>query len=174
MRRYGVGFSLAKRARRRRRVVSIDEFVSKPLVTATGDEMVAVVVRRMAEASVGAVVVLDAQKLVGLFSERDLLARVVAEGRDPKTTTIGEVATSAVVTAAPGESLKECAARLRSNGIRHLPVVKDGQPVGVVSARDFFEAVAGHFERLIERLRYDEQLASDSDPYDHMGGSYGR
>lgn len=166
--------SVARDGEKESEVLSIDEFLSNPLVTATRDERVTVVARRMTEAGVGAVVVLDGEELVGLFSERDLLVRVVAEGRDLGTTTVGDVATADVITADPGESLEECAAKLRSNGIRHLPVVKEGRPVGVVSARDFFESVAGQFEALLGRLRYKEQLADNTDPYDHIGGSYGR
>ena len=151
----------------------IDEFITKPLVTAPRDETVAAVAQSMAEAGVGAIVVLDGEELLGIFSERDLLVRVVAEGLDPATTRVGDVATADVITAIPGESLKDCAARLRGNGIRHLPVVKEGRPVGVVSARDFFESVAGHFEVMLGRERYREQLADNADPYDHIGGGYG-
>ena len=133
----------------------------------------AVVTRRMSEAGVGSILVLDGEELAGLFSERDLLVRVVAKGLDPTATTVGEVATTDVVTAATGESLKDCAARLRAKQIRHLPVVKEGRPVGVVSARDFFESVAGHFEVMLGRERYREQLADNADPYDHIGGGYG-
>jgi CBS domain-containing protein len=58
--------------------------------------------------------------------------------------------------------------------VRHLPVLSDGRPVGILSARDFFEAVSGGLEALIERARYDEKLRDNIDPYDHLGGSYGR
>ena len=53
-------------------------------------------------------------------------------------------------------------------------MVEEGRPIGIVSARDFFELLAVRFEDLVEHLRYENQLADDQDPYDHLGGSYGR
>ena len=58
--------------------------------------------------------------------------------------------------------------------MRHLPIADDGKLVGIVSARDFFEQVAGELETLIDRLRHDAELREGEDPYDHFGGSYGR
>ena len=52
--------------------------------------------------------------------------------------------------------------------------MEDGRPVGIVSARDFFELLAGRMEGLVDQLRYENQLAAGEDPYDHLGGSYGR
>jgi CBS domain-containing protein len=128
----------------------------------------------MRESKVGAVLVVDGGRLAGIFSERDLATRVVAAGKSPDSTSVGEVASQPVVSVALGTSLRECAEKLRGKGVRHLPVLSDGKPVGILSARDFFEAVAGGFEVLIERARYDEKLRDNVDPYDHVGGSYGR
>lgn len=155
-------------------MLTIESYMKKPLVTAEPGETVKAVARRMAEAGVGAVLLLDDGSLAGLFSERDLLRRVVAEGRDPAATRVGEVATSEVATVGAGTALRACAEELKARGVRHLPVVESGRPIGIVSARDFFEAVAGELEHLIERVRYDEQLREGIDPYDHLGGSYGR
>jgi CBS domain-containing protein len=130
--------------------------------------------RRMREAGVGAVLLLEGGSLTGIFSERDLATRVVAQGRSPDATKVGEVATRPVVTVPTGASLRQCAETLRDKGVRHLPVVSGGKAVGILSARDFFEAVAGGLEGLIERSRYDEKLRDNIDPYDHLGGSYGR
>ncbi len=71
-------------------------------------------------------------------------------------------------------SLRECAEKLRANHVRHLPVVDGNRPVGIISARDFFETASSELEGLVEHLRYDEQLREGQDPYDHLGGSYGR
>jgi len=99
---------------------------------------------------------------------------VAAEGRDPAATAVGDVATRDVVSVQRPVSLRDCAAALRSHGVRHLPVVEAGRLVGIVSARDFFQAVSGELERFIERSRYEEQLRENVDPYDHLGGGYGR
>lgn len=155
-------------------MISIDALMKKPTLTAAPTESVADAARRMGEASVGAVVVVEGGRIAGIFTERDLLKRVVGAGADPASTPVGSVATREVVSVAPGTSLRECADALKSHGVRHLPVANKGELLGIISARDFFEAVAGGMERLIERVRYDEQLRENTDPYDHLGGSYGR
>jgi len=152
----------------------IEGFMHDEMVTAGPDETVTEVVQRMSKANVGAVVLVEDGRLVGLFTERDLLNRVVAEERDPATTPVKAVATTDVIHAVTGASLRACADQLKKHQVRHLPVVEDHKPVGIVSARDFFEKVSGHLEQMIEHARYDEQLKDNEDPYDHIGGSYGR
>lgn len=153
---------------------SIDSLMRKEVVTAAPDESVAAVAERMSQAAIGAVVVMDGDTLAGVFTERDLLQRVVAAGKDPGSTEVGSVATRKVVTIEPSTSLRRCAETLRARGVRHLPVVEGRSVVGMVSARDFFEAVARELESFIERSQYEEQLRQNVDPYDHFGGSYGR
>jgi CBS domain-containing protein len=155
-------------------MASIEDLMVRDVVTAGGGETVAAVSERMTKASVGAVVLVEGDDLVGIFTERDLLKRVVAEGRDPGATPVGEVATRKVVSMQLPLSLRDCADALRSHGVRHLPVVEAKRLVGIVSARDFFQAVASELESFIERSRYEEQLRDNVDPYDHFGGSYGR
>jgi CBS domain-containing protein len=155
-------------------MVSIESIMHTPLVTAEASEAVSEVAQRMRDAAVGAVVIVEGNTLVGIFTERDLLTTVVAEGRDPKGTRIGDVATREVLSVEKGAPLRQCAEALRDRGVRHLPVVEDGRPVGILSARDFFGAVSDGLERFIERARYDEELRAEVDPYDHIGGGYGR
>ena len=154
-------------------MVTIDSIMHKPVVTATPEEAIAQAAGRMREAGVGAVVVVENERVTGIFTERDLVS-VVAQGLDPAATPVGEAATRDVVTIDSGSSWRACAEALRDRGIRHVPIVNDGRPVGVLSARDFFSAAAEGFERYIERARFDDQLRNNVDPYDHMGGSYGR
>lgn len=153
-------------------VVSIDSVMHKPVVTAKADEAVSDVSRRMRDAGVGGVLVMEGAALAGIFTERDLLTRVVAEGRDPTETRVGDVATREVTSVEVGAPLRECTEALRDRGVRHLPVMDEGRPVGILSARDFFGVIAEELERFIERARYDEQLRNDVDPYDHIGGAY--
>jgi CBS domain-containing protein len=93
-------------------------------------------VRAMVERNIGAVPVLHNGKLVGIFSERDLLARVVAEGHDPRSTCLAEVMTEDPLTVNPTEELENCMALMRRHSFRHLPVCQEGQLVGIVSLRD--------------------------------------
>ena len=155
-------------------MLSIDALMNREVVKAAADETVAQVAARMSEASVGAVVIVEGEELAGLFSERDLLRRVIADGKDPAATEVGSVATREVVSVEPRSPLRECAEALKAHKLRHLPVVEGRRVVGIVSARDFFEAVASELEGYIERARYEEQLRENVDPFDHLGGSYGR
>ncbi|HVN22225.1 MAG TPA: CBS domain-containing protein [Dongiaceae bacterium] len=93
-------------------------------------------VRAMVERNIGAVPVVQTGKLVGIFSERDLMRRVVAEGRDPRATCIAEVMTEDPMAVATGEDLETCMTLMRRHGFRHLPVCHDGHLVGIVSLRD--------------------------------------
>lgn len=93
-------------------------------------------VRVMVERNIGAVPVVHNGKLVGIFSERDLMRRVVAEGLDPRSTCMAEVMTDSPLTVNTQEEVQECMAVMRRHGFRHLPVCHDGQLVGIVSLRD--------------------------------------
>jgi CBS domain-containing protein len=93
-------------------------------------------VRVMVERNIGAVPILHNSKLVGIFSERDLMRRVVAECRDPRSTCLAEVMTDDPLSINMNESLENCMALMRRHGFRHLPVCHDGQLIGVVSLRD--------------------------------------
>jgi CBS domain-containing protein len=93
-------------------------------------------VRLMVEQNIGAVPVLHNEKLVGIFSERDLMKRVVAEGLDPRTTCLAEVMTDDPLTISMSETIENCMALMRRHNFRHLPVCHDGHLVGMVSLRD--------------------------------------
>jgi CBS domain-containing protein len=93
-------------------------------------------VRAMVDRNIGAVPVIYSGKLVGIFSERDLMRRVVAEGRDPRATCMAEVMTDDPLAVGTGEDLETCMTLMRRHGFRHLPVCHEGQLVGIVSLRD--------------------------------------
>jgi CBS domain-containing protein len=90
----------------------------------------------MVERNIGAVPVVHNGTLVGIFSERDLMKRVVAEGCDPRTTCLAQVMTEDPLTVNTNEELENCMALMRRYGFRHLPVCHEGQVVGIVSLRD--------------------------------------
>ncbi len=90
----------------------------------------------MSECNVGAVPVLDGTQLVGIFSERDLMKRVVTEGRNPQSTYIAEVMSTDLHAVAPGTSSEEAMCLMQMYGIRHLPVCDGPMLVGFLSLRD--------------------------------------
>jgi CBS domain-containing protein len=78
----------------------------------------------------------DTNQLVGIVTDRDIAIRAVAEGRDPKTTSVGEVASKDLQTLSPMDSVADAVRLMRERGVRRLPVVEAGRPVGVVSIGD--------------------------------------
>lgn len=91
---------------------------------------------RMTQGRVGAVPVIEGERLVGIFSERDLMTRVVVAGRDPRSTRVESVMTHEVVTATLDESVDQCLEKMQGAGCRHLPVVQDGRVISMLSMRD--------------------------------------
>ena len=155
-------------------MAGIDTVMVTDMVTADPNETVAEVAQRMSRNRVGAVLLVERNVLRGLFSERDLLTRVVQVGRDPRTTRVGEVATRDVCTIDVGAPLKEVLSLFRKKKFRHLPVLRGTMPVGILSTRDFLEYLVEGLEHYIDQLKYKRELAEGVDPYDHVGGSYGK
>jgi CBS domain-containing protein len=113
-----------------------DLIKSQQTYQAEMDATVLEAVRAMVDRNIGAVPVVHNGQLVGIFSERDLMKRVVAEGCDPRTTCLAEVMTEDPLTVNTNEELESCMALMRRHGFRHLPVCHEGQVVGIVSMRD--------------------------------------
>ena len=105
-------------------------------VTAPPSTTVRQAVELMAQRHVGAVVVVEDDHLIGIFSERDAVFRVVARGLEPTTTPLAEVMTRAPVTIEPDRSFGHAMAVMHEHHCRHLPVVENGRPIGIVSARN--------------------------------------
>ncbi len=115
------------------RVKSVME--RKKLLVAPPETTVAKAAKLMAKKNVGAVMVVAEKRLVGIFTERDAVFRVIAAGRDPITTTVGEVMTPDPVTVEPAEIFGRVLLAMHEKGFRHMPVVENGEPVGIVSSR---------------------------------------
>jgi CBS domain-containing protein len=92
--------------------------------------------RLMREQNIGGLLVSDDSRLVGIFTERDVLKRIVAEGRDPATTRVEEVMSREVACCSPDTTIEEARAVMRDRRIRHLPVMDHDQLVGLVSIGD--------------------------------------
>lgn len=95
--------------------------------------------RYMTERRVGAVSVLEATRLVGVLSERDIMARVVAAGRDLDSTKVGDVMTRDIVVAKADESHEDGLRKMKQAGCRHLPVIQGDRLMGMVSQRDLLQ-----------------------------------
>lgn len=106
------------------------------VVTAAPDHTVLQAAQLMNTRGIGAVVVTDRGDLCGIFTERDVLRRVVAETREPSTTRLKEVMTVALVTTTTEMTVDECAELMTRRRIRHLPVIREGKLAGVVTIGD--------------------------------------
>lgn len=112
--------------------------------------------RGMKEMRVGAVMVVDQGRLIGIFTERDALFRVIAEGLDPTTTEIAKVMTHDPITVRPEKRFGHALHLMFDNGFRHVPVVEDGRPVGMVSARD---ALGSEVTTFVAEMQRKDEIA---------------
>jgi CBS domain-containing protein len=113
-----------------------DLIVNQDTYRTEADKAVLEVVADMVSRNIGAVPVLRDGRLVGIFSERDLMSRVVAEGLDPRTTRVEQVMTEHPLTVSPAESVENCMGLMRRHGFRHLLICEGHGVVAVVSLRD--------------------------------------
>lgn len=107
----------------------------------------------LAEYKIGALVVLEGEKLVGIFSERDYAREVVLKGRSSKTTSIQEVMTNKVLLAKPTDTVEEAMSLMSEKRIRHLPVIADDKVVGVLSIGDLVKETITYQQELIKQLQ---------------------
>ena len=122
------------------------------VVTTTADVTVLEAARLMNQRGIGAVVVMERDALHGIFTERDLMVRVVAERRDPSSTTVGEVMTRRLVTARAETTVEECATLMTQHRIRHLPVLGPTGLAGVVTIGDLLAYQLAEQEMTISQL----------------------
>lgn len=109
-------------------------------------------IQLMAEKEVGALLVLENGKLVGIVSERDYARKVVLKGRSSKDTPVSVVMTERVVYAKPDQSVEECMALMTEKRVRHLPVMEGSQLLGVVSIGDLVKSIIAEQRHIIEQL----------------------
>jgi CBS domain-containing protein len=106
----------------------------------------------MADKNIGAILVVEKGKLVGVFSERDYARKVILKGKSSKMTTVGELMSSPPITAGLGLTLRECMVLMTANHIRHLPILESGTLIGVVSIGDVVNAIITGQQEQIEEL----------------------
>jgi CBS domain-containing protein len=108
----------------------------------------------MNDLNIGGVVVLEGDRLAGIFTERDVLRRVVAQGLDPATTPVAEVMTTPVITCSPDISLDDCAGLMTSRRVRHVPVHDGKGLVGVVTIRDVLAYKVNEQQATLEQMTH--------------------
>jgi CBS domain-containing protein len=133
-------------------VRSILQAKGNQVVSVSPETLVSTALELMAEKNIGALVVTKDGALTGIFSERDFARKTVSKGKAALNSTVGELMTSIVFTVTPEQSIEECMAAMTAKRIRHLPVLENHIPIGVISIGDVVKAVISQQEHLIQHL----------------------
>jgi CBS domain-containing protein len=115
---------------------TVEEIMTRDPRTVDASDTIVEAARTMNEADIGDVVVVDDGDVQGIVTDRDIVVRAIAEGRDPQSTRVSDVCTTGIDTIEPGASVDDALRKMREGDIRRLPVVQDGRPVGIVSLGD--------------------------------------
>ncbi|OGA10461.1 MAG: hypothetical protein A3G26_08920 [Betaproteobacteria bacterium RIFCSPLOWO2_12_FULL_65_110] len=124
------------------------------LLTAPPETTVSNAAKLMASKKAGAVMVVENQRLVGIFTERDAVFRVIARGHDARTTRLADVMTTAPQTVDPDKSYGYALLLMHKNGFRHVPVIENGKPIGIVSSRDLLDPEMEEFVSEAQRRQH--------------------
>lgn len=111
-------------------------------------------VKLMAEKGIGALLVMEDEKIVGIVSERDCARKIVLLERSAKDARVRDIMTSQVMYVRPGHSIEECMALMTENRLRHLPVMESGKLVGLISIGDLVKDVISEQKFIIEQLEH--------------------
>lgn len=106
----------------------------------------------MADKDVGALLVVDADKLVGVLSERDYARKIILRGKSSKTTPVREIMTGQVVSVSADQTIEEAMVLMSNKRVRHLPVLDDSRLIGVISIGDVVKAIAMNGKQTFDQL----------------------
>ena len=120
--------------------------------TIAADATVYDAIALMAERGIGALLVMEGEQLVGIVTERDYARKVILRDRSSRDTPVSTIMSADVVTVRPDQSIEACMALMTEKRIRHLPVVQDGQVIGILSIGDLVKFIIADRELLIEQL----------------------
>lgn len=111
-------------------------------------------IKMMADKDIGALMVLDGSKIIGIVTERDYARNVFLKGRGSPQTLVGEIMCCNVVCVDPNNSIEECMAIMTARRVRHLPVIKDGELLGIISIGDLVKSIISDRDFEIEQLEH--------------------
>ena len=126
----------------------------RDIISVKPEDSVLDAIRLMAEKGIGSLVVMEDQELIGIMSERDYARKVIIKGRSSKTTQVAEIMTVDVITASSDMTVNKCMAMMTEKRCRHLPVVDDGELVGLISIGDLVQAIISDQQEEIEQLEH--------------------
>ncbi|MDO8644283.1 MAG: CBS domain-containing protein [bacterium] len=129
-------------------------FGKQTIFSVTPDISVAEAAKKMLDKKVGSILVMEHEKLAGIFTERDLLNKVIAAGLDPKTVPISQVMSREVCAINTDETISDCYERMHKTHCRHLPIFEKGKLVGMVTMRDLLE-------KMMDEIDDENQILKD-------------
>ena len=124
------------------------------VVSIRPEQSVLEAIKVLAQEDIGAAIVMNGPKIVGIFSERDYTRKIVLKGRSSDTTRVEEIMTPNVIVVSPRTHTRECMQLMTDKNIRHLPVVDDGKCTGMVSIRDIVSDIIADQDFTIEQLEH--------------------
>lgn len=133
-------------------VASILDRKGRDVYTISPDNSVYEAIERMADRNVGALLVMDGDRLLGVFSERDYTRKIALQGRASKETRVEEIISNQVVTATPQSTIRECLELMTEHRVRHLPILEGEYVAGVISIGDLVNWIINAQRAQIEQL----------------------
>ena len=126
----------------------------RDIISILPDASVLDAIKLMADKGIGALVVIDGGDLKGIVTERDYARKVIIKGRASDTTPVADIMTADVITASSQQTVNECMEMMTTKKCRHLPVVDDGDLVGMISIGDLVQAIIADQQEEIEQLEH--------------------
>jgi CBS domain-containing protein len=124
------------------------------IISVAPDLSVLDAIKLMAEKTVGSLVVMNDEELVGIITERDYARKVIIKGRSSETTQVAEIMSTNVLTTSSAETVNSCMEMMTERRIRHLPVVEDNRIIGMISIGDLVQAIIADQQEEIEQLEH--------------------
>ena len=135
-------------------IKQILDFKGRNVCSIAPQDSVLDAIKQMAKEGVGALLVLEDDRLVGIISERDYARRVILEGKSSRDTAVSEIMSTNVVCARPDQTVEECMALMTDKRIRHLPVLQGNAVGGVISIGDLVRAIIADQQFVIDQLQH--------------------
>ncbi len=152
---------------------AMDAMTTK-LVTVSPKETVLSAVKKMIDAGVGNILVVDKDGLVGIVTEKDIISKIVAINQRPEKVLVSKVMTRKVVTSTPNTSLQSIAREMIKSNIRRMPIIKSKKLVGIVTDKDLLRIAPGLLDVLVEKLKIERESISESAGFCENCNAYSR
>lgn len=130
----------------------LDRKLKNQIIAVTPDTIVFNALEVLEKHNIGALLVMEGEQLVGIFSERDFARRGILKGKPSRESQVKDLMTTPVITVSPQAKIEECLTIMTERHFRHLPVVEDNQVLGMISSSDIFRAILTQYQNLVSSL----------------------